>query len=57
MIVDYNEHMLGVDKLNQMMGYYSFLHRTIEWLCKVFFWVLEVATVNAYILHKVLAQK
>ena len=57
MIVDYNEHMLGVDKLDQMMSYYSFLHKTIKWWRKVFFWVLEVATVNAYILYKVLAQK
>ena len=30
MIVDYNKHMLGVDKLDQMMSYYSFLHKTIN---------------------------
>ena len=57
MIVDYNKHMLGVDKLDQMMSYYSFLHKTIKWWRKVFFWILEVATVNAYILHKVQAEK
>ena len=57
MIVDYNKHMLGVDKLDQMMSYYSFLHKTIKWWRKVFFWILEVATVNAYILYKVLAEK
>ena len=37
MIVDYNEHMLGVDKFDQMMSYYSFLHKTIKWWRKVFF--------------------
>ena len=40
-----------------MMSYYSFLHKTIKWWRKVFFWVLKVATDNAYILYKVLAQK
>ena len=57
MIVDYNTYMLGVDKLNQMMSYYSFLHKTVKWWRNVFFWILEVATVNAYIIYKVLAEK
>ena len=26
-IVDYNNHMLGVDKLDQLVSYYSFLHK------------------------------
>ena len=57
MIVDYNTYMLGVDKLDQMMSYYSFLHKTVKWWRKVFFWILEVATVNAYIIYEVLAEK
>ena len=57
MIVDYNKHMLGVDKLDQMISYYSFLHKTIKWWRKVFFWILEVATMNAYILYEVLVEK
>ena len=57
MIVDYNNHMFGVDKLDQMMSYYSFLHKSIKWWRKVFFWILEVATVNAYIIYKELALK
>ena len=36
MIVDYNKHMLGVNKLDQMMSYYSFLHKNIKWWRKVF---------------------
>ena len=40
-----------------MMSYYSFLHKTIKRWCKVFLLILEVATVNAYILYKVLAEK
>ena len=53
MIVDYNKHMLGLDKLS----YYSFLHESVKWWCKVFFWILEVAVVNAYIMYKELALK
>lgn len=55
MIADYNNYMLGVDKLDQFTSYYSFLHKSVKWWRKVFFWVLEVATVNAYIIYKELA--
>ena len=48
MIQDYNLNMLGVDKLNQMMSYYSFLHKSIKWWRKVFFWILEVAIIIIY---------
>ena len=41
MIQDYNLNMLGVDKLDQMMSYYSFLHKSIKWWRKVFVWILE----------------
>ena len=57
MIVDYNKHMLGVDKLDQLMSYYCFLHKSVKWWRKVFFWILEVAVVNAYIIYKELALK
>ena len=51
-VADYNLYMLGVDKLDQMMSYYSFLHKSVKWWRKVFFWLLEVAVVNAYIIYK-----
>ena len=57
MIQDYNLYMIGVDKLDQLMSYYSFLHKSVKWWRKVFFWVVEVAVVNAYIISKVLAVK
>ena len=57
MIQDYNVHMLGVDKLDQLMSYYSFLHKSVKWWRKVFFWVQEVAVINAYIVYKELALK
>ena len=36
-VVEYNKYMLGVDKLEQMGSYYSFLHKTIKWWRKAFF--------------------
>lgn len=51
-IADYNKYMLGVDKLDQLTSYYSFLHKSVKWWRKVFFWILEVAVVNSYILYK-----
>ncbi len=29
--VDYNQHMFGVDKLDQLVSYYSFLHKSVKW--------------------------
>ncbi len=49
---DYNQHMLDVDKLDQLCSYYSFLHKSVKWWRKVFFWLLEVAVVNSYVLYK-----
>ena len=57
MIHNYNLYMIGVDKLDQLMSYYSFLHKSIKWWRKVFFWVLEVAVINAYIINKVWAMR
>ena len=52
MVHDYNAHMLGVDRMDQMMAYYSFQRKSIKWWRKVFFWVLEVMVNNAHILYK-----
>ena len=43
---EYNHYMLGVDKLDQLMTYYSFLHKSIKWWRKLFFWMLEVVVVR-----------
>jgi hypothetical protein len=47
--------MLGVDKLDQFASYYSFLHKSVKWWRKIFFWMLEVAVINSYIIYKKLA--
>ena len=49
---EYNHYMLGVDKFDQLMAYYSLLHKSIKWWRKLFFWMLEVVVVNAYIIYQ-----
>ena len=48
---EYNQHMAGVDWLDQRMSYYSFARKSVRWWRKVFFWLVEVMVVNAYTLY------
>ena len=48
----YNNCMNGVDRADQYTVYYSFVRRSVKWWRKVFFWMMEVAVVNSYILYK-----
>lgn len=52
-IDQYNKYMGGVDKLDQLVSYYSFSRRSVKWWKKVFFHLVDAAIVNAYILHTV----
>ena len=47
----YNQNMLGVDKMDQLATYYSFLRKSVKWWRKVMFWLLEVSVVNSYIVY------
>ena len=49
---NYNQAMGGVDKADQLGVYYCFQLKSFKWWKKVFFWFLEVAVVNSYLLHK-----
>lgn len=52
LVIDqYNRYMLGVDRLDQRMSYYHFERKTVRWWRKVFFWIVEVAMVNSYIIY------
>lgn len=53
----YNKAMGGVDKADQLAVYYCFQRKSIKWWKKVFFWLLETAVVNSYILYKEATQK
>ena len=48
----YNQSMNGVDRNDQHCTYYLFLWKTLKWWRKLFFYLLECATVNSYILYK-----
>jgi hypothetical protein len=52
MVHECNQHMMGVDRMDQMMAYYSFQQKSIKLWRKVFFWLLEVAVNNAHVLYK-----
>ena len=43
--------MGGVDTGDQLQLYYGFSHRTIKWWRRLFFHLIDLAIVNAYILY------
>lgn len=51
-IVDYDKYMGAVDRCDQMISYPAFKRRTLKWWKKVFFHLLMMATLNAYLLYK-----
>ena len=51
-VIAYNKYMCGVDRMDQLMSYYSPLRKTLKWYRKVVLQHLDMAMVNAYILYK-----
>ena len=45
-VADYNQYMLGMDKSDKLMTYYSFLQKSVKWWQKIL-WLLEVV-INSY---------
>ena len=50
LIIDYNKQMGGVDRADQLCTSYNFARKSVKWWRKLFFWLLETAIVNSYIL-------
>ena len=48
----YNQFMGGVDLNDQLAKYSAFNHRSCKWWKKVFFRLLNLAMVNAYVLYR-----
>ncbi|CAG4971648.1 unnamed protein product [Parnassius apollo] len=51
-VAEYNQHMSGVDRADQMISYYSSPRKSIRWYKKVMFHLLDVAVWNSFFIFK-----
>ena len=49
---DYQAYMRGVDRGDQLAGYYNLGRRARKWWKRVLYYTVEVAALNAYVLDK-----
>ena len=52
LLPDYQKFMRGVDRGDQLMGYYNVGRRSKKWWKRVFSYLIEVSLLNAYVLRK-----
>lgn len=51
-ISDYNAHMGGVDKVDQLLSPYDATRKTLKWYKKLAVHFVQISMLNAYILYK-----
>ncbi|CAG5003479.1 unnamed protein product [Parnassius apollo] len=51
-VAEYNQHISGVDRADQMISYYSSPRKSIRWYKKVMFHLLDVAVWNSFFIFK-----
>ena len=54
---DYNTHMGGVNRPDQLHSYCSTPRKTTKWYKKVFFNLLDIAVMNSYVLFNKLSRE
>ena len=50
-VIDYNMYMGGGDMADQLISYYGFAHHMVKWWNRGFFYLLDMAVVNSYVLY------
>jgi len=48
-VIDCNTYMHGVDTADQYLAYYPFIHKTVKWPKKVFFYLLQCCLFDSYV--------
>ena len=56
-ICDYNQHMSGVDRMDQMISYYPCSRKSFKWWKKLLFYLLEISIHNAHVLYNLRGKK
>ncbi|XP_062523428.1 UPF0746 protein DDB_G0281095-like [Corticium candelabrum] len=56
-ICDYNAHMGGVDKSDQMIKYYEVLHKSLKYWKKIFLHMIDLAILNSFIMFTALQKQ
>jgi len=56
-VFDYNNHMSGIDRADQMMSYYSMPRKYMRWYVKVFFHLVNICLWNSNYLYNLQVSK